>query len=436
MPSLLGNKYVWVCVLLAALAVGYGISRYTSNNASQKTREPSDANERSTSRLVNLKKEKKQLEDDIKKLQEGCLDLKEKIETDPLPQEVNVNVVEQNCVNLQFPSINATQVRDPINIREIAHGVVSLSSPPQDYNQLEGWEEVKRADLSSISTPPVIIEDYKQQWEDISPREVSLLIEKNEGIRISIDTQEDNLRMERKQKLEAEATKLKNQLGEGILRQKRLQQENLTYASRKESLIEDVRKLETRKKELQNHQRDLKEKLKLLRKQGKETLKMRKHSWSSDTPQKKSKENNRFSRTPTEKSLKSGHNRKSGSGTPPLTWAQRVNQIRQTTLRGVSYKRKGLPPEGLQKEHPKAQVDHKVQTPRRRIEVEQLDETVTKRAVSEGVTSPPKSRISVETDNLEDGIVVNVDVPSSENVTVRSLPSPRTDWDFSRPYVI
>jgi len=402
MPSLLGNKYVWVCVFLATLAVGYGLSRFTSNNASEKTREPSDANE---VRLVNLNKEKKQLEDDIKKLQEGCLDLKEKIESDTLPQEVNVNVLEQNCVKLEFPSINSTTVRDPIYINEISHCVVSLSSPPEDYNQLEDWEEVKRVDPSSISTPPVITEDYNQQREDMSPREVTLLIEENEGIRVRIDTEEDNLRMERKQKLEADSTNLKNQLGEGILRQKRLQQENLTYASRKESLIEDVRKLEIRKKKLENHKRDLKEKLKLLRKEGKETLKMRKHSWSLDKLPQIPKENTRFSRI---SAKKLGHRSKSGSPIPQLTYAQRANRIRRNTLCGLSYKRKGLP---LQKELPKAKVDYKIE------------------AVSERVTQ--KSRLSVETDNFEDGVLGIIDVPCSGNMTVKSLPSQRTHWDFS-----
>jgi len=331
------------------------------------------------------------------------------------------------------------QVKDPINVREIVHGVVSLSSPPEDYNQLEAWEEVKRAEPSSISPPPVITEDYNQQWEDVSIGEVSLLIETNEGIRVSIDTQEDKLLMERKQKLEAKATKLKNQLGEGKLRQKRLQQENQKYASQNKSLIAEVHKLENRKKELENHQRDLKEKLKLLRKQGKETLKMRKHSWSSGTPPQKSIENTLFLRTTSEK--KSGHKSRGGSFTPPLSYAQRASQIRLKTLKGVSYKRMGLPSEGLQKEHPETKVGCKVQTSTRsdKIEVEQLgfigDLLSPKQTQSEEVTSP-LSRLSVENDNLEDGVLGNLDVPCSDNMTVKSLPSTRTDWDFSQPFVI
>merc|ERR1711920_666926 len=154
---------------------------------------------------------------------------------------------------------------------------------------------------------------------------------------------------------------------------------------------------------------------------GKEILKMRKHSWSSESLPLKTNENTRFSKR--HQNIL-GHRSHSGSCTPTLTYAQRANLIRRKTLTGVSYKRKGLPFEGLQNELLKAKAKDK-------IEVKELEKTVIgdqmspKRAVSEQVT--PKSRMSVENDNLEDSIFL----PCTDNVTVKSLPSPRRDWDLS-----
>jgi len=264
MASVPNNNYLWICVTLTVLGVGYQLFRRAATAPSPKTERARNQNEDLITKLAKLRITKKQLENDILKLRKEYVDFQDKHKVGVVRLEKCFNVVNQEVIGEGAGGHNQSQFRESWTVGELVHGVVSLSAWVD--NQPSGNEEFKLEEQHPISKPKARPVKVKKCDEKIQPRISAFLeIETNQGPSVRTETKEENI-IESNHQLREEVAKVRNLVADTVLHQRELHKNNKEKHIRKVLLAEEIRKIELKNKKLEVTQQNLNKWVRCLKK--------------------------------------------------------------------------------------------------------------------------------------------------------------------------
>jgi len=334
MLSWTSYNFILLCVMAASVAVGYILFGRTASTNHLNTSKQTYKTEDLTARVAHLKNVKNQLERDIRQLREEYAELRDWIQAGKVAPKNSadglVKPLIESMLKLEISKCSGLEFREC----SIDEQIPTFSSVSLEHSVRKQCDEADEIKFHRSSIPTKLVASETNQiiskvinWDVQQNISNNLVIAKNVIFDSSVGICDGR---DYKQQVIAETAKLNAQLKVNYLCQRRLIQDNEQLEIRKESLFEVVRKLEVKKKKLENHQHKIEDHLKHLKEKRKEFLKnARRESFSfAFSPQRSRSKTFSQDRPQRQLSDQTLNPRR-------LSFSARVKHIRQSTMSSI-----------------------------------------------------------------------------------------------------